>query len=144
MAKQEFEVTVRSAAPPSAVYALLRDGATWPVWSSLETFALERAGSPEPESVGAIRNFGRGRYKMREQVAELVPDKRFSYTLLSGLALRDYRADVDLTPSGGGTDIRWRTSFRSKVPGMGWVYRRVLHKFTHEMAARLARHAERG
>jgi len=30
--------------------------------------------------------------------AELVPDRRFSYELVSGLAIRDYRADVDRTP----------------------------------------------
>nr|WP_042177723.1 SRPBCC family protein [Kibdelosporangium sp. MJ126-NF4]CEL12698.1 hypothetical protein [Kibdelosporangium sp. MJ126-NF4]CTQ93562.1 hypothetical protein [Kibdelosporangium sp. MJ126-NF4] len=143
MAKQEFEVTVHSAAPPGAVYALLRDGSTWPDWSTLEKFVLEKPGSPEPESVGAIRNFFTGRYKMREQIAELVPDKRFSYTLLSGLALKDYRADVDLTPSGDGTDIRWHTSFRPKVPGMGGIYRRTLYKLTADLAARLAEYAAR-
>ncbi|ALG14141.1 SRPBCC family protein [Kibdelosporangium phytohabitans] len=141
MAKQEFEVTVHSAAPPGAVYQLLRDGSTWPVWSPLERFELEKPGSPEPESVGAIRNFHTGRYKVREQVAELVPDRRFSYTLLSGLALKDYRADVDLTPSGEGTDIRWHTSFRPKVPGMGWIYRRALHKLTTDVATGLASYA---
>src|SRR5437879_3240983 len=112
MAKQEFEVTVHSTAQPSTVYALLRDGSTWPVWSTVEKFALEKAGSPEPESVGAIRNFSHGRYNLREQVVELVPDKRFSYALLSGVAVKDYRADIDLTLCGKGTDIRWHTSFR--------------------------------
>ncbi|CAM3446262.1 SRPBCC family protein [Kibdelosporangium persicum] len=141
MAKQELEVTAHSTAEPSTVYALLRDGSTWPVWSGIERFVLERPGSPEPESVGAIRNFHRGRYKMRERIAELVPDKRFSYTLLSGLALKDYRADVDLTPAGDGTDIRWHTSFRPKVPGMGWIYRRALLKYTEEFANSLAEYA---
>lgn len=143
MTKQEFEVTVHSNARPSSVYALLRDGSTWPVWSSLDRFELEKPSSPEPESVGAIRNFYKGRYKMREQIVELVPDKRFSYALLAGLALKDYRADIDLTPSGDGTDIRWHTSFKAKVPGMGWIYRRSLHKLTNEFATALAGHAER-
>jgi hypothetical protein len=141
MTKQEFEVIAHSTAAPSRIYALLRDGSTWPVWSKLERFELEQQGSPEPESVGAIRNFFTGRYKMREQVAELVPDKRFSYILLSGLALKDYRADIDLTPNGEGTDIRWHTSFRPKVPGMGWIYRRTLHKVTGEFANALADYA---
>ena len=130
MGIQEFEVRGHTTAEPAAVYALLRDGSTWPVWSTLEKFELELAGSPEPESVGAIRNFFTGRYKMREQVAELVADKRFSYRLLAGLPLKDYRSDIDLTPADGGTDIRWHTSFKAKVPGTGWLYRRGLRKIT--------------
>lgn len=31
--------------------------------------------------------------------------------LLSGLPVRDYRAEVMLRPAGRGTDIRWRSTF---------------------------------
>jgi hypothetical protein len=140
---QEFEVRGHSTAQPAAVYALLRDGSTWPIWSSIEKFRLEKPSSPEPESVGAIRNFGTGRYRLREEVVELVADKRFSYAMLSGLPLRDYRADIDLTPADGGTDIRWHTSFKSKVPGMGGLYRRALHKITKGFVTGLAEYAAR-
>jgi uncharacterized protein YndB with AHSA1/START domain len=138
---QEFEVTGHVNAAPATVYALLRDGSTWPTWSPLERFVLERPGTPEPESVGAIRNFYTGRYKVREQVAELVPDKRFSYALLEGLPLQGYRADIDLTPADGGTDVRWHTTFKAKIPGTGWIYRRALHKLTQQCVAGLADHA---
>ncbi|MEV4311855.1 SRPBCC family protein [Actinocrispum sp. NPDC049592] len=134
---QKIDARGHSTADPATIYALLRDGSTWPTWGPLDRFVLEKAGTPEPESVGAIRNFHTGKYKMRERVAELVPDKRFSYELLSGLALRDYRANIDLTPVDGGTDIRWHTTFRAKVPGMGWLYRRALQKITENMVNHL-------
>ncbi|WP_132111254.1 SRPBCC family protein [Actinocrispum wychmicini] len=140
MGLQRLAARGHSDAEPAAVYALLKAGSTWPTWGTVERFVLERPGSPEPESVGAIRNFHTGRYKMRERVAELVENERFSYELLEGLPLRGYRAIIDLSAANGGTDIHWHTTFRCKVPGMGWVYRRALQKITSDMVAGLVRH----
>jgi hypothetical protein len=36
--------------------------------------------------------------RAREEIVELIPDRRLSYVLLSGYPFRDYRADVDLEP----------------------------------------------
>ncbi|MFI9381327.1 SRPBCC family protein [Kutzneria sp. NPDC052558] len=139
MGIQRVDARGHTTASPATVHALLRDGSTWPSWSRIEKFDLERAGAGGGESVGAIRNFRTGRYLMREQVVEIVPDRRFSYALLSGLALRGYRADVDLTPAGGGTDIRWSSSFRARVPGTGWLYRLALQRMTEAFVQDLAR-----
>ncbi|WP_249715112.1 SRPBCC family protein [Rhizomonospora bruguierae] len=143
MARQHMDARTHVAAPPEAVYALLIDGATWPEWSPIGSFELERPGPDEPEGVDAVRVFRTGRITSRERVAERVPARRFSYELVSGLAIRDYRADVDLTPAGDGTDIRWHSSFHTKIPGTGWLYRRTLQRFTGRMvdglAARVAR-----
>jgi hypothetical protein len=137
------DVREHSAAGPAAVYALLRDGSTWPDWSPIEEFKLERPGTAEPEGLGAIRNFRTGRHRMREQIVELVPDRRFSYTLLAGLAIRDYRVDVDLTPAGTGTDIHWHAEFRAKVPGTGGLYHRTLQRVIANFVTGLAAHAAR-
>jgi hypothetical protein len=138
---QRIDVAAHSSAPPDTVYALLADGATWPVWSPIGSFALEEPGPTGPESVGAVRLFRTGRTRSRERLVELVPGRRLSYVLLSGLPLRGYRADVDLEPSGTGTDIHWRSSFRAKVPGTGWLYRVILGRFIQRMADGLAVHA---
>jgi uncharacterized protein YndB with AHSA1/START domain len=138
MGIQRVDTRARTTAPPELVHALLRDGSTWPVWGTVESFALERPGRDGGESVGAIRNFTTGRYRMREEIVEIVPNRRFSYVLLAGLALRDYRADIDLTPVDGGTDIHWHTTFRAKAPGMGWIYRRTLQRVTEGFAQGLA------
>jgi hypothetical protein len=55
---------------------------------------------------------------------------RFAYEFLSGLPVRDYRAEVTLTPaSDAGTHIRWRSRFAPKIPGTGWLLRRQLRGF---------------
>jgi len=127
---QRVDATALTTARPEQVYALVRDGASWPGWSPLDSFELEREGTDEREGVGAVRVFRTNRFPKpvvsREEIVELVPNRRLGYVLLSGLAVRDYRAFVDLEPDGEGTRIRWHSSFRPVVPGTGWLYRRAL------------------
>lgn len=146
MKRQHIDVRAHTTAHPETVYALLRDGASWPRWSPIGSFELERrADSDDPEGVGAIRVFRSRRLgtkvTSREQIVELVPGRRFSYTLLSGMPIRGYRADVDLEPTKDGTTIRWHSSFEPKVPGTGRLYRRILTGFIEECVSGLAAHA---
>ncbi|WP_151769864.1 SRPBCC family protein [Streptomyces abyssomicinicus] len=143
MGPQVVAHTVRTTAAPALVHALLRDGAGWPAWSPLDSFVLESEAPGGGEGVGAVRVFRTGRHVSRERIVASVPDRHFAYVLLSGLPLRDYRADVELTPGeDGGTTIRWRSVFRAKVPGTGWIYRAALHRFTGDLVRGLARHAD--
>jgi hypothetical protein len=148
MGEKHIDVTVESAADAATIYALLRSGATWPTWSPITSFELESPADDEPEGLGAIRLFRTkqviGETQSHERIVELVPDRRFSYALLAGLPLRNYRADVDLTPlPGGGTRIRWHSSFTPGRPGTGWLYRAVLAAFIGRCARGLAVYAVR-
>jgi hypothetical protein len=129
MVQQVIEHTATAETDPATVFRLLCDGSTWPEWSPVRSFQLLEAGDGSPEGLGAVRLFTTGRVKSRERVVERRPDEVFSYVLEKGLAIRDYRAVITLTPSGSGTTIRWRSTFRSKVPGTGGLYRRQLGKF---------------
>ncbi|WP_091315665.1 SRPBCC family protein [Amycolatopsis tolypomycina] len=136
---QRISVRARTAAPADAVYALLRDGASWPRWSPLGSFELVRAGAGEPEGLGAIRLFKTGGVRSYEKIVALEPGRRFGYALERGLPLRDYVAYVDLSPRDGGTDIHWHSTFEPKIPGTGWFYRWFLGSFIRRVAAGLAR-----
>ena len=141
MSRQRIEHTATTTADPATVYALLRDGATWPVWGPLDSFELERPGEDEPEGLGAVRIFRSGRVTGRDTIAELVQDRRFSYTHVSNLPIKNYRADIDLTPAGDGTAIRWVSAFDPKFPGTGALLRRGLDGFVAKLANGLAEHA---
>jgi uncharacterized protein YndB with AHSA1/START domain len=142
MAVQHIDAQATTAAPPGDVYALLRDGATWPEWSPLGSFELMRPGDEGGESVGAVRVFRTGRVRSQERIVELVPAERLSYVLEQGLPLRDYRADIDLEPVADGTRIHWHSSFHAKVPGTGPLYRWQLGKFIQQTVDGLAERAE--
>jgi uncharacterized protein YndB with AHSA1/START domain len=141
MGRQHVEATAWSAAPPAAVYALLVDGATWPTWSGHDAAELVERGQGDGDGVGAVRVLHRGRTRSRERIVELVPERRLGYVLLAGLPLRDYRANVDLTPERGGTAIRWSSDFSAKMPGTGPLYRWALNRFMAAAASNLAARA---
>jgi uncharacterized protein YndB with AHSA1/START domain len=127
--QQVIEHEQTAKAPPETVFAFLADGSTWPNWSPIGSFELVQKGAGEPEGVGAVRVFRTGRVQSRERVVKATPNETFSYELISGLAVRDYRAVIRLLPAGDGTSIHWRSTFRGKIPGTAWIYRRQLGKF---------------
>jgi hypothetical protein len=141
MAEQQIVATAWTPAPPALVYRLLRSGVTWPTWSPIDSFELERTGPDGEEGLGAIRLFHTGRVTSREEIVELVPDRRFSYSLLRGLPMRGYRADIDLEPHDGGTTIRWQSRFHAKYPATGGVLRRFFRRFLQRCVDGLAAHA---
>ena len=138
MALQVIHQTSTTGAEPASVYALLADGSTWPEWSPIDTFTLIEPGAGIPEGLGAVRLFTTGRHRSRERVVDCRPGEVFSYVLESGLPLRDYKAMITLTPTAGGTSINWHSTFRPKVPGTGWLYRRELGKFIRQTVEGLA------
>ena len=138
MARQRIEHHATTTADPATVYALLRDGASW---SPIESFELEREGTGEREGLGAVRVFRGGRVTGRDEIVELVPNRRFAYRHTSNLPIRDYRGEVDLEPASGGTAIRWVSTFEPKYPGTGWLLRRGLDGFVAKLTNGLAEHA---
>ena len=141
MRRQTIDITTTTPAAPRAVYALLADGASWPGWSPIDSFELEREGAGALEGVGAVRVFRNGRVEGRDTIVELVEDRRLAYTHVSSLPVKDYRASVDLEPAEAGTRIRWQASFRPKVPGTGPLLRRALERFLRSCAEGLAARA---
>jgi uncharacterized protein YndB with AHSA1/START domain len=136
---QSFELYARSPAPVEAVWRRLADVRTWCEWNAFGTSELEREGTPEPDGVGAIRRLGQGPVISREQILEFDPPRHLAYTILSGVPVRDYRADVELTADGDGTLIAWRARFEPKLPGTGPLLRLFLRAALRDTARRLAR-----
>lgn len=144
MGRYVIEQTARTSGSPADVYRLLRDGATWPVWGPIETFELEREGDGEPEGVGAIRVFGSGRVRGRDQITGFEENRAFRYIHLGGLPVRDYEAEVTIVPAGNGCDITWHTTFDPKFPFTGMFVHNALNRFIAMCVRGLADHAAAG
>jgi hypothetical protein len=140
-AEQVIHVETTSTAPPGAVFDLLADHAGWASWSSFAESEVEApAPGGEPGGVGAVRRLrapGR-RTWTRERVVGFERPHRFAYSLLAGLPLDDYVAEVTLEPRGEGTAITWRSTFRARRRGTGWFYRSFLRRFIARTADKLA------
>ena len=145
MKLREIQVHATSATSPERVYSLLVDGQTWPEWAPIDAFTLERPGDTAPEGVGAIRVLRRGRVTGRDEILELVPNRRLRYATLSGLPVRDYVGQVDLEPApDGGTAIHWHSSFFPEKRGMGWILELGIKRFLAQCASGRAKYAAHG
>jgi uncharacterized protein YndB with AHSA1/START domain len=140
---RDVEVNRHSNAPPEAVWRLLVDPTAWSRWARIPHAEREREGTPAPDGVGAIRRLGVGSFGSREEVVAFEPERHFGYVLLSGLPVREYRADVELTPDGDGTLITWRARFVPRWRGSGRLFELFFRGTLTGFARGLARYAAR-
>jgi hypothetical protein len=137
-----YRVEARSTAPVEVVWPLLGEAARWRDWSFLTASGLERAGTPEPDGVGAVRRFTRYGVGSREEVVAWDPPRHLGYRILSGFPVRDYRADVTLEAAGTGTRIEWAGSYTPRWPGTGPLLQAVLVRMMQRFADAVARYAD--
>lgn len=144
MSHHVVEIERTTSAAPEVVWRWLADAASWSTWTGLTDTRLERAGTPEPDGVGAIRRFARSGGSSLEEVVVFDPPRHLAYVLLRGLPIANYRADVVLDPDGAGTRVRWHSEFDTRYPGTGTAMRLFLRAFLGDTAKRLVARAERG
>lgn len=141
----DYEVIGHSAAPPEKVFAVVADGAGWSRWAGPMVVKSwwEREGDPPPGGVGAIRALGLKQVGSREEILAYDPPHHLAYTVLSGLPVSSYRADVHLTPENGGTRITWSGSFTPKHAWAAPALQLFLRSTIRSFVRRLSRFAER-
>ena len=142
MGRQQIHVHADSTASPQEVWPLLADATTWSDWAGFDETGYQTEGSPDRDGLGAVRRMRFGRLRSLERVLAFEPDRHFAYDYDGTLPLKDYRADVRLTPHEGGTRITWDSEFAGKWPMSGPLLRRQLTKVLQDIANRLARTAE--
>jgi Polyketide cyclase / dehydrase and lipid transport len=142
---ETYDLTVHAAAPPDAVFAVLADATRWHEWAgfAVATSEWEREGEPPPGGVGAIRKLGRAPMYGREQITEYGAPVHLAYTILSGIPVRGYHADIDLLADETGTTIRWTAAFEPKIPGTGALLAAMLRRTVLGYARAAALEAER-
>jgi uncharacterized protein YndB with AHSA1/START domain len=134
----EAEGTAR--APAETVWHLVSDATTYPQWGPWSDGGFNRPGDPSHDGAGAVRWFRYGRTKTVEEVLAAEAGKRLSYTVIGGIPVRNYLAEVTLTPVPGGTHIRWSARWDRTIGGR--FVHRALSRFYPEMMQGLIQAAE--
>jgi uncharacterized protein YndB with AHSA1/START domain len=116
-----FTLVREIGAPPETVFEVLTDHRRYSELTPLRRSELEREGEPAPNGVGAIRKLTAVGPPMREEVIAYEAPSRFSYTVLSGLPVRDHVGTVELTPQGGGTRMVYAVRSQPTLPVVGGV-----------------------
>jgi hypothetical protein len=90
-----------------------------------------------------LRRFSRYGIGSREEVVAWEPPHHLGYTIVKGFPVRNYRADVELTPDGSGTLITWSSTFDEKIPGTGRLMEAVIARISRGFASDAAAYADR-
>jgi hypothetical protein len=135
-------VTRHIDAPIDTVFTLLADVHTWPRWGPFTDIGaaadIDRPGRLQPTQLG--------RHQLL--VALTTPDAPYwlRYRLTAGPARALHTADITLSPADdGGTDLHWRATIPTGLPGIGGIGRRrraALVTAVTELTAHLASAAE--
>jgi uncharacterized protein YndB with AHSA1/START domain len=139
-----FTYARQVAAPPEIVFDVLTDHRRYTEITPLRRAELEREGEPAPNGVGAIRVLAAlPGPPMREEVLAYEPPYRFSYTVLSGLPLRDHIGTVELSPGDGGTEITYAVKTTPTVPLAAPIIMAILKKAIRDLIAGVSKESER-
>lgn len=114
-----YSLSAKSLAQREAIWDLVAHASRWRDWSFLTRSYLLETGHPEPDGVGALRRFAVGPFGSSEEVVAFEPPGHLAYEARRGFPVRSYRADVRLSPEGGGTLISWSGALEPRVAYTG-------------------------
>jgi uncharacterized protein YndB with AHSA1/START domain len=139
-----FTFTREVAAPAEVVFEVLTDHRRYSELTPLRKSVLEREGEPAPNGVGAIRKLTAVGPALREEVIGYEAPGRFSYTLLSGLPVRDHVGTVELTAQdGGGTRMVYAVRTQPTVPVVGGLVVAVVKQAVKGLVDGVVKESER-
>lgn len=138
-----FTFTREIAAPAGTVFEVLTDHRRYSQLTPLRKSELEREGEPAPNGVGAIRRLTAIGPPLREEVIAYEAPSRFSYTLLSGLPVRDHVGTVELSADGDGTRMVYAVRTQPTVPVVGGLVVAVVKQAVKGLVDGVAKESER-
>jgi uncharacterized protein YndB with AHSA1/START domain len=147
MAQLHVEAEQTAQAAPAIVWALVSDAMTYPGWGPWSEAGYRHPGDASPRGPGAVywlrssRRYGLRRPVSVEKILDAEEGRRLAYTVIAGIPVRNYRAEITLAPVAGGTRIRWAASWDRTLPGR--LVQRSLRGVYPQIVADLARAAEK-
>ncbi|HVY78672.1 MAG TPA: SRPBCC family protein [Solirubrobacterales bacterium] len=138
-----FTLTREIAAPAETVFEVLTDHAGYSKLTPLRKSELEREGETDANGVGAIRRLTAVGPPMREEVIAYEAPNRFSYTVLSGLPVRDHVGTVELSEQGGKTRMVYAVRSQPTLPVAGFAVIAVVKQAIKGLIDGVAKESER-
>jgi len=146
MNQLHVEADGTARAEPATVWALISDATRYPEWGPWSAAEYKRPGGASPHGAGAVYwlRSSRRAYLRHvttvEEILETQEGRHLAYTVIGGIPVRNYRADVTLTPVADGTRIRWAATWDDTLAGR--IVHRGLQTFYPQMLADLVTAAE--
>lgn len=129
---QTIDITETIALPVDRVFDLLADHANYHRFPGITRSELLKEGEPAPNGLGAVRRVALGDVVLDEEITGFEPPNRLSYRVIASKPVKvEHEGGViEMTAVAEGTEIRWRSTFRLKIPLIGWfITRRAASQF---------------
>jgi uncharacterized protein YndB with AHSA1/START domain len=146
MASLNVEAERVAHATPEAVWDLVSDATRYPEWGPWSAAGYQRPGDASPRGPGAVQWLKSSHRKYLryatsiERIEAAEEPRRLAYTVIGGIPVRNYHAEVTLTPVTDGTLIHWAATFDATLAGR--VVWRTLRYLYPQIVAGLATAAE--
>ncbi|WP_290577537.1 SRPBCC family protein [Algiphilus sp.] len=98
-----------------------------------------RDGEGDVNGRASVRTLGLWPLDFDETITAFEPPGRIAYAITRGSPLRNHQAVILLSPSGGGTEVRWVISFNCVIPLTGGLIRRLMRVALTQGIRKLAR-----
>ncbi|MFP6626837.1 MAG: SRPBCC family protein [Deltaproteobacteria bacterium] len=126
---QEVEVKASINGRREEVWNLYTDHVSWQEWSKIGKVRLACEGQPAPNGVGCVRVISNGPISVEEKILSFDSPRRMTYTIVrGGLPIKDHLGEVVFSDEGETTLITWRCRFRSRIPGLGFLWKAIVNR----------------
>ena len=139
-----IDLAQRIDAPARCVWKRLVDHEAMPDWFPAREVVRRRPGTDDPNGSGAIRVMRLFGLALEEQITAFEPERRLAYRVTEGAPFTEHRAAVELEPDGDATRVRWSVCLRPRIPGTGWILKRMISRTLRNGLAGLDRSCREG
>jgi len=101
---------------------------------------VEKKGDLKAAGVGTVRRITIGKVCVKEELESANPPNAFTYRILSGAPMKEYRGTVTFTDIGGKTLIRWSADLKPKIPLTGAICCRVAKGAANQLIDSIEKH----
>jgi len=129
---QTIDITETLPLTPERVFDLLADHANYHRFPGVTASELLKEGEPAPNGLGAIRRVSLGDVVLDEEITGFEAPKRLAYRIIASKPVEVLHegGEIEITAVPEGSEIRWRSTFKVKLPLIGWfVTRRAAQQF---------------
>ncbi len=127
------EQRVRIEAPIDRTWAVVADHEGMAAWAGFGQVSVTRAGAPERNGYGAVRQMNGLASAVQEEVLAWNPPHGYRYRVTQGSPFVCHQGEVQLRPADAATELVWTIRFRPRIPGTGALLRRILDRMLRRM-----------
>lgn len=124
------EITI--AASPEEVFRVVTDHESFLGGIGGSVCRLVREGTPDRNGLGAIREINADGMRFSEEITSFEPPRRYTYRITQLLGkngkpfpFEHEGGELLFQSCAGGTKVIWDTSFRVRIPIVGWLVERI-------------------